>query len=108
MANSVKYRIKCEKDDKDITASYDLTVPVGGSALIASFSLKVEGQELIDQDQWVPGQTQFNGNQSAQLKHPSKDATVAFSISTNEGWTATDSDTLSGQRRFDDASFSNF
>jgi hypothetical protein len=39
--------------------AYDLTVPVSGPALIASFSLKVENKELIDQDQWVAGQTRL-------------------------------------------------
>lgn len=107
MATSVNYRIRCEKDGKDVKATYDLTVPVGGPALIASFSLKVEGKELIDQDQWIPGQTRFNGTQSTKLENPDENATVAFSISTNEAWTAADSDILRGQKRFDDVSFSN-
>jgi hypothetical protein len=88
-------------------ASYDLNVHVGGSALIASFSLKVQNKELIDQDQWVAGQTRFNGTQSTQLEDPDKSATVSFSISSNEGWTAADADVLRGQRRFDEVSFSN-
>lgn len=59
MLTSITYQIRCEKDGKDVKASYDLTVPVSGPALIASFSLKVENKELIDQDQWVAGQTRL-------------------------------------------------
>ena len=96
----ISYQIRCEKDGKDV-------VQVGGPALIASFSLKVENKELIDQDQWVAGEARSNGAQFTQLEDPDKSATVSFSISSNEGWTAADADVLRGQRRFDEVSFSN-
>jgi hypothetical protein len=107
MATPIRYQIRCEKDGASVTANYDLQVPVGGAALIASFTLSVDGKELIDQTKWIPGQVRHNGTQFTQLDHPDKDVTVAFSISSNEGWTAADSDILRGDRRFDDVSFRN-
>jgi hypothetical protein len=108
MPTPIRYRIHCEKDGANVKASYDLSVRVGDSALIATFSLTVDGKELIDQQQWVHGQTRFNGTQFTLLAHPDRDATVAFSITSNEGWIAASSDTLRGVKRYDDVSFSNF
>jgi hypothetical protein len=107
MATPISYQIRCEKDGARVQASYDLQVPVGGAALIASFSLSVDGKDLIDQTHWIPGQVRFDGTQFTTLGHPDKDVTVAFSISSNEGWTAADSDILRGERRFDEVSFRN-
>src|SRR5579859_467365 len=107
MAAPIQYQIRCEKDGASVKASYDLQVPVGGTALIASFSLVVDGKELIDQTRWILGQVRYNGTQFTQLDHPDKDVTVAFSISSNEGWTAADTDILRGDKRFDDVSFGN-
>jgi hypothetical protein len=107
MATPVQYQIRCEKDGASVKASYDLQVPVRGPALIASFSLNVDGKELIDQTRWIPGQVRYNGTQFTTLDHPEKDVTVAFSISSNEGWTAADTDILRGNKRFADVSFGN-
>jgi hypothetical protein len=107
MPTSIRYQIRCEKDGATVKATYDINVPVGGPALIASFNLTVDGKELIDQSHWVPGQVQFKGTQFTQLQQPENDATVTFSISSNGGWTASDSDVLRGQKRFDDVAFSN-
>ena len=107
MATPIRYQIRCEKDGPTVKATYDLIVPVGGPALIASFSLTVDGKELIDQVHWVPGQVRFNGTQFTQLDQPDKNVTVAFSISSNEGWNAADSDILRGEKRFDEVSFDN-
>ena len=106
MSTAILYNIRSEKDGANVKVTYDLRVPVGGPALIASFSLAVDGKELIDQTHWVPGQVQFNGTHFTQLQHPENDVTVAFSISSNEGWTAANSDVLSGERRFDEVVFS--
>jgi hypothetical protein len=107
LPTSIQYQISCEKDGPTVKATYDLVVPVGGPALIASFSLTVDGKELIDQPHWISGQTRFNGTLFTQLDHPDKDVTVAFSISSNEGWNAADSDVLRGEKRFDEVSFAN-
>jgi len=106
MPTAILYNIRSEKDGANVKVTYDLRVPVGGPALIASFSLAVDGKELIDQTHWVLGQVQFNGTHFTQLQHPENDVTVAFSISSNEGWTAANSDVLSGERRFDEVVFS--
>ncbi len=105
MATPVSYQIRCEKDGPTVKTSYDLEVPVGGPALIATFTLTVDRKELIDQKRWVSGQVRFNGTEFTQLENQDKNATVAFSISSNEGWTAADSGVLRGERRFDEVSF---
>ena len=107
MATPIRYTIKCEKDSASVKATYDLSVPEGGSALIASFSLTVDGKELIDQTHWIPGQTRFNGAQFTRLDHPDQDVVVTFSVSTNEAWSRADEDTLVGPKRFDEVIFSN-
>ena len=106
MPTAIRYNIRSEKDGAHVKVTYDLRVPVGGPALIASFSLAVDGKELIDKTHWVPGQVQFNGMEFTQLQHPENDATVAFSISSNEGWTTADRAVLRGERRFDEVVFS--
>ncbi len=107
MPTPIQYQISCEKDGPTVKATYDLIAPVGGTALIASFSLTVDGKELIDQTHWISGQARFNGTHFTQLDHPDKDVTVAFSISSNEGWNAADNDILRGEKRFDEVSFDN-
>jgi hypothetical protein len=107
MTTPIHYQIRCEKDGSSVKASYDLQVPDGGSALLASFNLEVDGKELIDQERWIPGQVRFSGTQFTQLANANKDVTVAFSISSNEGWNAADSDILRGGRVLDDVSFRN-
>jgi hypothetical protein len=108
MANdntAVTYRIKFEKDDASVKAIYDLSVPIGSPALIAGFQVSVEGADLIGN--FLPGQSRFTGTQFHTLLRPDQDAAVAFSISSNEGWTASGSDVLSGGKTHDDAEFSN-
>ena len=107
MPTPIQYQIRYEKDGPTVKATYDLIVPVGGTALIASFSLAVDGKELIDQTRWIFGQARFNGTQFTQLAHPDNEVTVAFSISSNEGWNAADNDILRGNKRFDEVSFDN-
>jgi hypothetical protein len=106
MPTAIRYNIRYEKDGSGVSVTYDLRVPVGGPALIASFNLAVDGKELIDQTHWVPGQVLFNGTQFVQLQHPENDVPVTFSISSNEGWTAADSDVLRGEKPFDEVVFS--
>ena len=101
----VAYRIRFEKDDASVKVTYDLSVPMDGPALIASFQVSVEGADLIGN--FIPGQSRFNGAQFRTLSRPAQDAAVSFSISSNEGWTASGSDVLRGSKAHDDAEFSN-
>ena len=101
----ITYRIKFEKDHSRVKASYDLSVPIGDPALIAAFQISVDGADLISD--FLPGQSRFNGAQFHILPHPDQNATVSFSISSSQGWTASDSDVLRGSQTYDDAEFSN-
>ena len=101
----VDYRIRFEKDHSSVKVTYDLRVPLGGPTLIADFQACVEGTNLISG--FLLGQTAFNGAKFHTLADPSKDATVSFSISSNQDWNASNDDVLRGDRVYDDAEFSN-
>ncbi len=100
----ITYRIKFEKDHASVKASYDLSVPIGDPALIAGFQISVDGADLIGN--FIPGQSRFNGAEFHTLPRPDQDAIVSFSITSNEGWTASDRDVLRGSKTYDDAEFS--
>jgi len=103
---SVKYRIDVSKDGKNITATFDVRVTdISSTELISDFHLNVDDQNLVPEFQ--PGQTRFNGTRSAILKNPEQDATVSFDISSNQGFTAGDQDTLRGSKLRDSSTFIN-
>jgi hypothetical protein len=99
----VSYSIRFEKDHANVKVTYNLSVPVGGPALIAEFQVTVDATDLISG--FVPGQTAFNGVKFHTLAKPDQDATVSFDLSSDQGFTAGDEDTLRGDRTFDDAEF---
>ena len=100
----IKFKMKFEKDHSSVKATYDLSVPAGGAVLIADFQASVDGADLITG--FVPGQVRFNGSRFHILSHPGRDATVSFSISSNQGWTFSDSDVLRGEKVYDEVDFS--
>lgn len=100
----IKYNVRFEKDGTNVKATYGLRVPVGGPALIADFQLAIDGKDLVSN--FISGQVQFNGIRYHVLAHPDQDAPVSFSMASNQGWTAGDSGVLRGDRRYDDAEFS--
>ena len=100
----IKFTIKFEKDHSAVKATYDLSVPAGGPALIADFQISVDGADLITG--FAPGQTRFNGSRFHTLTHPHRDASVSFSVSSNQGWTSNDSDVLRGEKVYDEVNFS--
>jgi hypothetical protein len=101
---SVKYSIHVEKDGANVTARFNLRIPKDTTELLASFELNVEGKNLVDT--FLP-QKAFTGTKFHILTNPRTDAPVTFAITTNEAWTADGSDKLSGQKKYDDVSFSN-
>ena len=103
---SVQYRIDVFKDGKNITANFDLRVTdISSTELLADFHLNVDGQNLVPEFQ--SGQTRFNGTRSTILKNPDQDATVSFDISSNQGFTAANQDTLRGNKLRDSSTFTN-
>lgn len=101
----ITYAIRFEKDHANVKVTYNVSVPMGGPALIADFQVTVDGSDLISG--FLPGQTAFNGAKFHALTKPDADATVSFSLSSNQGFTAADEDVLRGDKTFDDAEFSN-
>jgi hypothetical protein len=100
----IKYEIKFEKDHASVKATYDLSVPIGGAALIADFQISVDGKDLITD--FIHGQTQFTGSRFHTLSHPHRAARVSFSMSSNQGWTSSNSDVLLGEKVYDEVHFS--
>jgi hypothetical protein len=101
---AISYDIKFEKDHASVKVTYEISVPVGGAALIADFQVTVDGTDLISG--FLPGQTAFNGVKFHTLADPSKDASVSFTLSSNQGWVASDDDVLRGEKDYDEAEFS--
>ena len=100
----ITYQIRFEKDHATVKVTYDLSVPVGGPALIADFQATVDGTDLISG--MLPGQAAFNGVKFHTLAKPDQDATVSFTMSTSQGWSEGDQDTLRGEKTYDEADFS--
>jgi hypothetical protein len=96
------YSIRVEKDGANITAEFDLSVPMGSGELLASFELNVEGKNLIDE--FLP-QKAFKGVKFALLSRPTEDTPVTFALTTNEGSESHGEDVLRGDRRYDDVTF---
>jgi hypothetical protein len=101
-----KYQITFQKEDNVVRASYDLSVPVGGPALLADFKLYVDGNNLL-KCEFQPGQTAFKSSVQHVLTHSDKDVVVGYSLATNEGWSKDDHDTLRAAKRYDDIDFHN-
>lgn len=101
---TAKYSIQVEKDGVNVKATYKLTVDMSSTEFLASFDLNVAGKNLIET--FLP-QKGFNGTKFAVLEKPNDDTPVSFAITTSESWTADGSDTLRGDKKFDDVSFEN-
>jgi hypothetical protein len=101
---SAKYSIKVEKDGSNIAARFDLRVDMSSTELLASFELNVEGKNLIDK--FLP-QKAFTGTKFYILTKPTADTPVTFAITTNAPRSTDGSDTLRGEKRYDDVSFQN-
>ena len=101
----INYRIRFEKDRSIVKVTFDLSVPAGGPALIADFQASVDGADLISG--FLPGQTAYSGAKFHTRSNPAKDANVSFTISSSQGWNASDADVLRGDKDFDDADFAN-
>lgn len=90
---AASYRIRVDKDGKEVKAAYDVSMEMG-SGYLAAFALTVNGNNLVGD--FLPGQTRFNGTRFTTLADPSQDAAVTFSVATNQGWSASDEGTLRG------------
>lgn len=103
---SVTYRIQVFKDGKSVTAEFDVRVTdIAGPELLSDFRVVVDGQNLTADFQ--AGQKEYTGTRPSILKKPAQDVPVAFSVSSNQGWSDSGSDTLRGSKLRDDCLFEN-
>ena len=100
----ITFTIKFEKDHANVKVTYNLSVPIGGLALIADFQVTVDGTDLISG--FIPGESGFDGIKFHTLASPDRDAPVSFTMSTNQGWADGDDDVLRGEKTYDEADFS--
>lgn len=101
----VKYKIDIQKDKGgEVAVHYDLSVPLGGTELIATFQVYLDGERVIRDE--ASGNTRFFGTVYAHVDE-NKDIPVSFDLTSNQGFEATDSDTLRAGHPYDSASFQN-
>jgi hypothetical protein len=100
----IKYKIDIEKDHREVSVHYDLSVPVGGTELIATFQVTVGRKDVIKES--ASGNTRFFGTVYEQINED-EDVEVAFDLTSNQGFEATDTDTLRGGHPFESSNFSN-
>jgi hypothetical protein len=100
----IKYKIDVEKDHRQVAVHYDLSVPLGGAELIATFQVTVGGKNVIRES--ASGNDRFFGTVYQQANED-EDVPVSFDLTSNQGFEATDSDTLRGGHPFDSAIFQN-
>jgi len=101
----VKYKIDVQKDKGgEVAVHYDLSTRVGGTELIASFQVYLDGESVIKEN--ASGNTRFFGTVYAHVDE-NKDVPVSFDLTSNQGFEATDSDTLRAEHPYDSSSFQN-
>ena len=97
------YSIEVSKDHAQVTATWDISLDIADTELIASFTLTAEGKAL--NTQCSSGNKACRGSASTTLAKPDQDCPVTFSITTNETDEEHGDDTLRGDRTFDEVSF---
>ena len=102
---SLRYNIKVSKDHAQVTATWDLTLDMSDTELIADFSLTVGGKAL--NTRCSGGNKACKGADYATLTDYTADTPVNFVIMTNKPDEKNGSDVLRGSRTYDDAIFSN-
>jgi hypothetical protein len=108
---SLHYAIKVNKDHAQVTATWDISVDMSDTELIANFALTVEGKPLSTQCSssitMGAGNKACKGADFATLSDPSADCPVTFVITTNKPDVQNGNDVLRGDHTFDDVDFSN-
>lgn len=92
------------KDHAQVTATWDITVDMSDIELISSFVLTVEGKAL--NTQCSGGNKACKGADYATLSNSTADCSVTFVITTNKPDVRNGSDTLRGDKTYDDIDLS--
>ena len=107
---SLRYVIKVSKDHAQVTATWDISVDISDTEMIANFALTVEGKPL--NTQCSSSSTMGAGNKACKgadfvtLSNPNEDCTVTFVITTNKPDVRNGDDILRGAKTYDDVDFS--
>jgi hypothetical protein len=107
---SLNYAIKVNKDHAQVKATWDISVDMSDTEMIADFALTVEGKPLNTQcsssGTMGAGNKACKGADFATLSDPSADCPVTFVIRTNKPDVQNGDDILRGSRTYDDVDFS--
>src|SRR5262245_34591592 len=101
---SLHYAIQVRKEHAQVSATWDIAVDMSDTELIASFTLTVDGKPL--NTQCSSGNKECKGADFVTLANPTQDCPVTLVIATNKPDLRTGDDVLSGEKAFDDVSFS--
>lgn len=101
----INYTIHIDKDHSQVKVHYSLQAIIGGTETIAGFQVWVDGEKMIGEVD--PGNVRFFGTNFSELKNPTKDVAVSFSLTSNQEFEASDSDILRGDRNYDTVEFHN-
>src|SRR5258708_23404017 len=103
---SLHYNIQVNKDHALVKATWDISVDMSDTEMIANFALTVEGKPL--NTQCSSSSTMSAGNKACKgadfvtLSNPIKDCAVTFVITTNKPDVQDGDDVLRGSRTYDD------
>jgi len=107
---SLRYVIKVSKDHGQVTATWDISVDISDTEMIANFELTVEGKPLNTQcsssSTMGAGNKACKGADSVTLSNPNQDSVVTFVITTNKPDVRNGDDILRGSKTYDDVDFS--
>jgi len=92
------------KDHAQVTAKWNITVDMSDTELISNFTLTVDGKTL--NTQCSGGNKACKSADYVTLSNPSADCPVTFVITTNKPDVRNGSDTLRGEKAYDDVDFS--
>jgi hypothetical protein len=107
---SLHYNIKVNKDHASVKATWDISVDMSDTEMIANFALTVEGKPLNTQCSSSgtigAGNKACKGADFVTLSNPNQDSVVTFVITTNKPDEQDGNDILRGDKTYDDVDFS--
>jgi hypothetical protein len=104
---SLHYNIHVNKDHALVTATWDVSVDISDTEMIANFALTVEGKAINTQcnNPTGGGNKGCKGADFVALSNPTEDCAVRFVITTNKPDVQDGNDVLRGDKTYDVVDF---